>query len=528
MTTQSPSSDEHTSPGLDDALQREIDAAMGDQSIEQLIEQSLSPPPESSPQDPAATPETSTPAAAQSDRQQIHHDVRRGRIAAIRGEDVFVELTGGDSKLQGVVPLQQFDRPPRLGSIMDFVVDRIDDGEGLVYLSREGAVSRATWEQLTRGAMIEARATAVNKGGLDLEMIGGIRAFMPASQIDIHHVDDLEQFVGQKLEAVVQEIDRKSKCVVLSRRQILQERQVQARAKTLAQIEVGQIREGKVTSLAKFGAFVDLGGVDGLIHVTDLSYSHVDQPGDLVEVGQTLQVKVLKVDLEKDRISLGLKQVQTNPWVTLGDRIKVADQVAGRVLRTANFGAFVEIEAGIEGLLPISELSWKRIHKPEEVITVGEVLQLKVLSIDPARQRLSVSLKQSQGDPWVGAERKFAAHSLVEGKVIATTDFGAFIELETGVEGLVHISELSAQRVGQVTDVLKIGETRPFRVLEVSEDDRKIRLSLKQVEQPHEQPTKEHAKPQATAQRRKRPDNLKGGMDVGGVGLGGLSLDDIK
>jgi len=520
MTTQ-PTPPDPTS--VEDAeLQREIDAALADA-------------PELSP--PAPPPE----AAAREAPPEIHHEFRRGRIAAIRGDDVFVELAGEDAKMQGIVPLRQFDRPPRLGSIMDFIVDHVDEKEGLIYLSREGAVSRATWEQLTRGAIVEARAVATNKGGLDLEMIGGIRAFMPASQIDLHHVDHLEQFVGQKLEAVVQEIDRKSKRVVLSCRELLAQRQAQAKQKTLSELAVGQLREGKVTNLAKFGAFVDLGGVDGLIHVTDMSYTHVDKPEDVVQPGQVVQVKVLKIDTEKGRISLGLKQVQPDPWTDIADRLRAGDQVSGTVVRTAGFGAFVQVLPGVEGLLPISEMSWKRIDKPEDAVRVSEVVVLRVLSIEPAKRRLSLSLKQAQGDPWIGAERTYARHSVVPGKVIATTDFGAFVELAAGVEGLVHISELSQQHVKQVTDVLKVGDEKQFRVLEVDEDQRKIKLSLKQVEHLTEAgaPSGGPAKPPlgrglgaerqaAQAAKRKKPGNLKGGMDVGGIGLGGLRLDDIK
>ena len=251
----------------------------------------------------------------------------RGRISAIRGEDVFIDITGGLStegaKLQGVLPLAQFERPPRMGSIMDFVVDKVNEKEGLIYLSREGAISLATWDQLTRGSVVEARCTKANKGGLELEMVGSIRAFMPASQIDLYHVDDLEQFVGQKLEAVVQEIDRKAKKVLLSRRTHLENLKVKNRDKVLKEIEVGQEREGTVSSVVDFGAFIDLGGVDGLVHVTDMSHAHVNKPSDVVKAGDKVQVKVLKIDTEKNRIALGMKQIQPDPWDGIGDKYQV-------------------------------------------------------------------------------------------------------------------------------------------------------------------------------------------------------------
>jgi len=465
-----------------------------------------------------------------------HHEFRRGRIAAVRGEDIFVDLQGEAGKLQGVVPLTQFERPPRIGSIMDFVVDSIDETQGLVFLSREGAISRATWDTLNPGATVEARCVATNKGGLELEMIGGIRAFMPASQIDIHHVGELEPMVGQKLEAVVQDIDRKSKKVVLSRRQFLEQRKASAREALFEKLTEGDTIEGKVANVVDYGAFIDLGGVDGLLHVSDMSYSHVNKPEEVVSKGQELTLKVLKIDRDKGRVSLGLKQVQPDPWELLDKTIAVGAQVTGTIVRTAQFGAFVQVSDGVEGLLPISEMSWKRIHNAEEVVAVGQSVRLSVLGFEPAKRRLTLSLKQATGDPWVGAENKYAQDSMVEGKVIGTTDFGAFVELEPGIEGLVHISELAPKRVDAVTDIVKPGDVKEFRVLDIDETDRKIRLSLKPASaRPHDiDPSEAEALAQrankpGSAKRRKRRDSLKGGMgDVNSIGLGNLSMDDLQ
>lgn len=489
-------------------VQRELEAALAGHDVVQMMEQS-------SVTDSPASSSARVDQAAEPPPQ----DLKRGRIGAIRGDDVFVDLVGLDGKNQGIVPLTQFDRPPRIGSIMDFVVDRFDEDHGLWMLSREGAVGRATWEQLQRGSVVEARVTGCNKGGLDMEMIGGILAFMPASQIDFHHIDNLESLVGQKLAAMVQEIDRRSRRVVLSRRQYLQQQREAQRKKVWETLEVGQLREGTVKSITDFGAFVDLGGVDGLLHVSDMAYGHLEKPDQAVSVGQKIQVKVLKLDAEKQRISLGLKQIAPDPWSTIGERVKVGEQISGRVVRLAAFGAFVEIEPGVDGLVPLTELSWKRVNNPAQVVKEGDVVRVVVLSLDSERRRISLSLKQGSPDPWQTAKEKYPKDSWVEAAVRSVTDFGAFAELEPGLEGLVHISEMADHRIHAVTDVVQVGQTHKCRILEVDSENRRIRLSLRQPAQP--KPHAPHAAPAAPALKfaappkpRKTPSKpLKGGLE---------------
>lgn len=540
-TDQQPTNPVPTPPALDTELEREIADALGGQSLDQIMAEATQTPPAGDPGaagDAQSAATSHAGASAEETHTRIEHEMRRGKIASIRGDDVFVEMPGVGGKNQGVVPLRQFERPPRVGSIMDFVVERIDDAEGLIHLSREGAISRTTWDQLSRGAIVEARVVSTNKGGLELEMVGGIRAFMPASQIDFHHVNNMEEYVGQKLLGMVQEIDRKSRKVVMSRRAQLEQERNAKREKILAELEVGQIREGKVSSLVEYGAFIDIGGVDGLLHVSDISYTHITKPSQVLSVGQTVSVKVLKLDKEHKKISLGLKQVAPDPWEGIEGRIRVGDEVSGRVLRLAEFGAFIEVEAGIEGLLPVSEVSWKRNIKLSDTLKEGELIRLKIMSMDVNKRRISLSLKQAAGDPWMGASRKYEAHQFYEGTVLSTTDFGAFVELEPGVEGLVHISEISDQRINAVSDVLKQGQVEKFRILEVDEDQKRIRLSLKaykepEVKEPAPQAKVPTAEEKAAALKKltPKPTPKKSSPGKGGLGSSGalgLGLRDLK
>jgi len=475
---------------------------------------------------------------------ELHMEMRRGRITAIRGEDVFVQLMA-EQKYQGIVPLAQFERAPRIGSVMDFVVDHVKEDEGLIYLSREGAISRVAWEQLVPGTAVEARVVGTNKGGLELEMVGGIRAFMPLSQMDIAHVDDPQTFVGQKVSAVVREIDRKSKKVMLSRREYLERERARMKAELLQELRPGQLIQGKVANLVDFGAFIDLGGVDGLLHVTDMAWTHVDKPSDMLKKGQDVEVQVLKIDAKKERISLGLKQLQPDPWDLVQGTINPGDEVAGKVVRTAAFGAFVQVAEGVDALLPISELSWSRVANVESVVKTGDTIKVQVLDVDPKKKRMSVSLKAQQDDPWSapatgsgddggegdspGGGVKWEVNSWVDGKVTSTTDFGAFVELEEGVEGLVHISELSEARVNKVEDVLQVGVERKFRIKDVDTQKRKIGLSLRKPRPERTDRVEQRDNRGRIANKRKPPKTLKSGLgEVGGLGLGDLKLDDLK
>lgn len=494
----------------DEQIEKELEEAMGEVSLDDLVDQSMSKDPE---------------------LKSISSDLIRGRVSSINGDDVFIELSRADGRNTGVVPGQQFEHAPQIGAVMEFAIQRWDEAQGFYVLAREGAASGASWDQMQKGSTIEARVTATNKGGLELELPGKVNAFMPISQVDIYHVDDIEPFVGKKLTAIVQEIDRKSKRVLVSRRAYLEkEREIKA-VKLWETIAVDQELEGTVTKVMEFGAFVDIGGADGLIHISDLSYTRVDKPEDVIKVGDKVTAKVLKLEKEKGRIGLGLKQIQPNPWDSLDSTLAVGETVSGRIVRILDFGAFVEIMPGVEGLLPNSEISWKRIGKPSEVVSVNQVVQLVVLEIDLDKQRVKLSMKQCQGDPWVGAERQYAEDTMVVGTIQSILDFGAFAEVAPGIEGLVHISELSTKRVKRVEDVVSVGKSYEFRILDVDEDDRRMRLSLKpKSDIPNlDGPSNEEIdKAVAEAKAKLRdPKDLSGGMGNSGamgMGLGSLKL----
>lgn len=502
---------------IDQELDKELADALGEGSIEDMMEQaSHAPAAPQSDTDEEPSEDTSTARPAGKSKGGAGGSVamrtRRGRIQSISGDDVFVQLHGTEQHLQAVVPLPQFDRPPRIGSIMDFVIDRVDESEGLMHMSREGAASAATWDHIQKGSIVEARVVSSNKGGLELEMPGNIKAFMPASQIDIGHVDDIDTWIGQKLKAVVHDIDRRGKKMVVSRRRFLEQEKARLEEVTWAKLQEGDTVEGKVERLMPYGAFVNIGGVDGLLHIADMSHVRINKPEDIVKTGQTLTVKILSLDQESKKIRLGLKQIQADPWDSIQGRLHVGDHITGVITRIADFGAFVLLEEGVEALLPVSEISWNRRVKPSDVVQEGQTVRVSVLNLDLEKRRISVSLKAEQGDPWTGAEVKYAKNELVDATVKSITDFGAFAQIVPGVEGLVHISELSNKRVNSVQDVLQVGDTKQFRVLECDEENRKIRLSLKQVQEPSAQ-TQAPAKQAPRKSRPKLDFPLKGGIE---------------
>ena len=478
----------------DEDLEKEIADALGDQSLEDLME--------------AETRAAARKPAAESADED---GVQTGTVLAVQGDDIFVEM--GD-KAQGVLPVSQFHGQdlPALGQTVEFTVEGYDEGDQLYALSRKGAILAATWDNLEVGSVVEGRVVAMNQGGLELSL-DGIRAFMPLSQIEIHRVEDLSPYVNRTLKAEVLEVKPGRKSVVLSRRKVLEAEAAAQREQRLEEMQVGDVVEGTVRTVMPYGAFVDIGGMDGLLHISDMAWGHVDKPQDVVKEGQKVQVKILKIDSDKDRISLGLKQTQADPWAEVANKYQPDQMVEGKITRLEGFGAFIELEPGIEGLIPISEMSWQRhINHPKEVVSVGETVKVAVLQVDPKRKRLSLSIKRTADDPWMGASVRWPVDSVQEGTVTRVADFGAFVELGSGVEGLVHISELSDGFVKSAQDVVREGQTVQVKVLSVDEPQRRIALSIKQAQEGAAFETRfEDIPQQKPGKRRKRP--LKGGLD---------------
>ncbi len=440
------------------------------------------------------------------------------RVDLSKGE-ILVDLGG---KHQVVVPSKQFDPVPSEGEFVEIDIEGYDASDGIYKGHRKGAARKiGAWEELKVGQVVEATVTGMNKGGLECR-VGqtAIRAFMPSGQVDVEFHKDLSVFLNEKVQARITKLDRADRNVVLSRRAVVEKERREARGKTLATLEEGAMMKGIVKTVKDFGAFVDLGGVDGLLHVTQLTHKRMANAGDFIKEGDEVEVRVDKIEKGGKggaKVALSLSHRPPNPWEQAETKYAVGTQVTGRVTRVENFGCFVELEEGIEALLPASEMGWSRIRHPSEVTNVGEQLRLMVIEIQPKARKMALSLKQSQGDPWSQAASKYTANSVHRGKVTRTADFGAFVELEPGVEGLIHISELANERVRRTEDIVQFGSEVNARVLEVDSEKRRLRLSLKQRDEAAERlSAAETAKREQTKQHRekrlsKKP--LKGGLD---------------
>jgi len=436
---------------------------------------------------------------------------RRGKIVSVNKDDAFVDFGG---KSQGIASMLQFDEEPKVGEEYDFTVERYDEREGLLVLTRKGALStNVSWENLEIGQVVEGTVTGVNKGGLELE-VKTMRAFMPAGQVDIYHVPDLSQFMGQRLKAEVMQFEPGARNLVLSRRNILEQEREEQKKKLLLELAEGQIRRGTVRSVMDFGAFVDLGGVDGLLHASELTFKRGrHNANEFVKVGDVLDVKVTRIAPDTGKISLSLKQaLGKDPWSDAASKYAVGTAITGRVTNVENFGAFIEVEEGLEGLLPVSEISWQRIRHPSDVVKDGDTVRLVVLSVDPGQRRISFSMKQAGPSPWQTVKEKYAVGQATTGLVTRIVDFGAFVELEPGLEGLVHISEISNQRVRSAGDVVKVGQQVNVNVMEIDPEGKRISLTMRQAGGAGKS-APAAATPTAPPTTKKKKQELRGGLE---------------
>jgi small subunit ribosomal protein S1 len=421
---------------------------------------------------------------AHADRSKTEAAQKEGIVVSISSDSVFLDI---GFKVEGVLPREAFDNNANEVTVGDrFPVSvRGRNEEGYYALSRLKIAQPTDWASLeeayAKKAAVVGTVTGVVKGGLTVDV--GVRAFMPASRSGTRDAAELEKLVGQEITCRISKLDAADEDVVVDRRVILEEESRQLEQKRYSEMTEGDIVSGEVRSLTTYGAFVDLGGVDGLLHVSDIAWSRVNQPEEVLTVGQQLQVKILKIDTDSRRISIGLKQLQPEPWNSAADRYLLGQRVSGIVRRLTDFGAFIEVEPGIEGLIHVSEMSWvNKVRKPGDLLKLDDTVEAVILSIKPAERRLSLGLKQALGDPWAVVPQKYPVGSAIVAPVVRLTKFGAFVQLAEGIEGLVHISEISAEkRINHPQEVLKAGEMVKAQVLAVDMEKRQIKLSIKQL-----------------------------------------------
>jgi small subunit ribosomal protein S1 len=417
----------------------------------------------------------------------VEEVVVTGTVVKITDKHVVVDI---GLKSEGLIPIEQVldlqgNSKFKTGDTVDVVVER-EEAEGGYLVSYEKALRHKIWDKLEKAAndKVPVKGLVVSrvKGGLTVDI--GIKAFLPGSQIEVRPVRNLDGYIGSEIEVRVIKLNKKRGNVVISRKEILEEEQNAKKAVTLATLEEGSILTGTVKNLTDYGAFVDLGGLDGLLHITDMSWGRLTHPRDLVNVGDEIQVKVLKFDKEKQRVSLGFKQLTPDPWLDATERYPIGAQVRGRVLSVTDYGAFVELEQGIEGLVHVSEMTWsKRMKHPSKLVKPGDEVDTIILSVNPNDRRISLGMKQLQDNPWEQLEEKYPIGAIIEGRVRNLTDFGAFIEIEDGIDGLVHVSNLSwTKRIKHPSEVLKKGEKVRAIVLGVEPENRRLSLGVKQLQ----------------------------------------------
>jgi small subunit ribosomal protein S1 len=414
-------------------------------------------------------------------------EIVKSRVLEIRDNMVVLDI---GFKSEGTIPLEEFKDLPDLkpGDEVEVLLEHLEDQEGSVVLSKKKADFMRVWERIRlayeNDQPVEGTLVKKIKGGVVVDLMG-VDAFLPGSQIALRRVPNIDELLGQKYEFKIIKLNKRRRNIVVSRRVILETERAGKREKLMKELQKDQVRKGVVKNITDFGAFIDLGGVDGLLHITDMSWGRISHPSEMVQIGAELEVKVLDIDWQRERISLGLKQLQAYPWKDVAAKYPVGTRVTGKVVSITNYGAFIELEPGIEGLVHISEMSWTRnVRHPSKLVSIGETIEAVVLKVDPNEEKISLGMKQTEQDPWMVLPLKYPVGTRINGKVRNLTSFGAFVEIEPGIDGLIHISDMSwTKRVQHPSEVVKKGDAVDVVILNIDSDNKRISLGLKQAEE---------------------------------------------
>lgn len=407
-----------------------------------------------------------------------------GKILDKRTKEIVVDI---GYKSEGIIDIDEFEDPDALeiGQDVEVLLEKLENDDGMVVLSRQKAAQKQNWEKVVQifneGQRLKGRVRKVVKGGLMINI--GVEAFMPASQVDIMPPKNLKDFEDEMIECKIVKVNEDRKNVVVSRREIIEEERAEKRAELLSTIEKGSVVTGVIKNITDFGAFIDLDGLDGLLHITDISWGRINHPSEQLTVGQELEVMVLDIDREKERVSLGLKQRFENPWEKIAEKYPVDSEVSGKITSLVPYGAFVELEAGIEGLIHVSEISWtKRIARPSDVLETGQEVKAVVTDINLEDQKISLSMRQLEENPWDTIQERYPLNAQVKGVVRNLTAYGAFVELEEGIDGMIHVTDLSwTRKVNHPSEVLKKGDNIEAQVLGIDKQNQRISLGIKQL-----------------------------------------------
>lgn len=410
----------------------------------------------------------------------------KGKVLEVRNNEVTVDI---GYKAEGVIPAEEFRdiSQVKIGDEIEVILEQIEDDEGNIILSKQKAEQQRMWDNVLsssqEGSILEGEIKSRIKGGLLVD-INGVKGFLPGSQVDISPVRNVDDYLGKRFEFRVMKINRDRRNIVLSRRELIEQRRREKKKSLLSEIKIGQLRAGMVKNITDFGAFIDLGGLDGLLHITDMSWGRVSHPSKIVKVGDSVEVVILDINFDKERVSLGLKQKLANPWDNIEQKYPVGNRIHGRVVNLVPYGAFVEIEEGVEGLVHVSEISWtQRVARASDVLSIGDEVNAVVLNISRADQKISLGIRQTTVNPWDLVRKQYPVGSRIKGTVRNFTSYGAFVELQEGIDGMIHVSDMSwTRKVNHPSEILKKGNMVEIVVLEVDPDNQRISLGLKQAQ----------------------------------------------